>query len=443
MLKRLIACAFCVLLSYPAAAAEHVYNAQTATLDNGMQIVVIPVHRTPAITHMVWYKAGAGEEPYGTSGIAHFLEHLMFKGTPNIAPGKFSKTIQQMGGNDNAFTSWDFTAYHQTLPKEKLSDVMRMESERMNDLTPKFSDVLSERQVVIEERRQNVDGDPGAMLVERMRNVLFPNHPYGRPVLGWMPEMQALKWIDCLAFYKKWYAPNNAVLVISGDTTLDEVLPLAKATYGQLPREDVPVRKRAVSPKLDGDVTITFAREDVRQPVWEKMIRVPSARENPQVSLQLELLEDLLGGATGRLYQQLVVKDKIATSIGVSYSAYAWDDATWMVYGTPAEGISMDKLATATEAVLKSAAEKGFTAEEVKASITRMQDAAVYARDSLTGPAMNIGYALANDVPLENVETWPSRLESVSATDAANALKTYVLGQSGVTGLLLPKAGDQ
>ncbi len=427
----------------PASSAQRVFDAQTATLPNGMKVVVIPVHRTPAVTHMVWYKAGAGEEPTGVSGTAHFMEHLMFKGTPGVPVGQFSKTIQRMGGNDNAFTSWDYTAYHQTVPKEKLGDVMRMEAERMNDLTPKLADILSEKQVVIEERRQTTDGDPGAMLRERMNNVLFPNHPYGRPILGWMPEMQTLKWVDALAFYKKWYAPNNAILVISGDTTMQDVLPLAEATYGRLPAEPVPTRLRPVSPKLEGAVSITFAREDVRQPVWQFEIRVPSARQNRDAALKLELLEDLLGGATGRLYQQLVVREKIATSVGVGYNPYAFDDGSWVVYGTPADGVTLDKVAEGVNRVLKEAADKGFTEAEVKASIARMQDDAVYARDSLTGPAMTLGYAMAVGVDIEDVETWPARLEALKPADADDALRTFVLNQNGVTGYLLPKEGQQ
>jgi zinc protease len=367
----------------------------------------------------------------------------MFKGTPAIPPGRFSKIVQSMGGNDNAFTSWDFTAFHQTVPKEKLADVMKMEAERMNDLTPRLDDIYAERQVVIEERRQNTDSSPDAMLGERMRNVLFPNHPYGRPVIGWMQEMLGLKWVDCLAFYKKWYAPNNAVLVISGDVTLADVLPLAEATYGRLPRENVPVRARTISPRMQGEVLVTFSRDDVRQPVWEKMIRVPSAHQNRNASLSLELLEDLLGGATGRLYQTLVVGKKIATSIGVSYSPYAWDDATLTVYGTPADGVTFNQLAGAVDDVLKRTAEKGFTEAEIKTSVTRMQDQAVYARDSLTGPAMNVGYARAIGVSLEDVETWPSRLEALTAADATKALSDYVIGQNGVTGLLLPKGGKE
>ncbi|MBU6235436.1 MAG: insulinase family protein [Alphaproteobacteria bacterium] len=429
-----------MVLSTGAMAAEKVYNAETATLSNGMQVVVVPVHRTPAVTHMVWYKAGAGEEPQGISGTAHFLEHLMFKGTPNIPSGKFSEIIQQMGGNDNAFTAWDYTAFFQTVPKEKLADVMRMESERMNDMTPAINEVYSEKQVVMEERRQTIESDPGRILGERMNQVLFPNHPYGRPIIGWMPEMQKLTWVDSLAFYKKWYAPNNAVLVVSGDTTLAEVLPMAEATYGQLKREAVPVRARPVSPRLPGDVTVTLSREDVREPEWMRELRVPSERQDGSASMALSLLEDLLGGNTGRLYQELVVKQKIASSADVSYSGYAWDDATFSIYATPVAGVSLDKIEAAVGKVLDDVAAKGFTEDEVKKSIARIQDSAVYERDSLSGPAMTIGYALATGVSLDEVETWPSRLETLTPADAQDALKMYIIGQTGVTGRLLPKA---
>lgn len=425
----------------PAAAAGKMYNAQSASLPNGMQIVVIPVHRTPAVTHMVWYRAGAGEEPEGVSGTAHYMEHLMFKGTPTMAPGAFSAAIQRMGGNDNAFTSWDYTAYFQTVPKEKLADVMAMEAGRMTDLTPKLPDILSERQVVIEERRQTTDGDPGAMLRERMNNVLFPNHPYGRPILGWMSEMQTLKWVDALVFYKKWYAPNNAILVVSGDTTMAQVLPMAQATYGRIEPKTIPARTRTVSPHLEGEISVTFQREDVHQPQWMREIRVPSARQDRNASILLELLEDLLGGTTGRLYQKLVVTDKIAVEAGVSYNPNAIDDGTFLVYGVPAPGVSIEKLSAALQAVLTDAGKKGFTDAEVKSAIARLQDDAVYARDSLSGPAMSIGYQLATGVSLDDIETWPTRLESLTPKDAQDALNTYVLNKNGVSGILLPKEG--
>jgi zinc protease len=416
------------------------YNAQTATLDNGMEVVVVPIHRTPAITHMVWYKAGAGEETLEGKGVAHFLEHLMFKGTPQIPTGQFSEKIQQMGGNDNAFTSWDYTAYFQTVPKDKLADVMRMESERMNDITPAFKEILSEKEVVIEERRQNVESDPGATLGEMMRDKLFAGHPYGNPILGRMEQMKTLSWINCLQFYRKWYAPNNAILIVSGDVTLDDVLLAANATYGKLPREVVPARARTAVAELKDKPTVTYTRPDVRQPMWEYMVHAPSAVQKPADSLALDVLADLLAGATGNLYQELVVKNKIATSINAGYGGTAVDDGVFMVYATPVDGVSMEKLGAEVHRVLKSIGETGFTADEVKNSIQRQQDEAVYALDSLSGPAMQIGYALASGENLNDIETWPTRLESVTPDQVKAVLNKYVLGANGVTGLLLPQA---
>jgi zinc protease len=438
MLRVLIACVFTLLAGHTFA-AEKVYNAQTATLQNGMQIVVVPVHRAPAVTHMVWYKAGAADEPWGISGTAHFMEHLMFKGTPQVPSGEFSARVQRMGGNDNAFTSHDYTAYFQSVPVEKLGDVMRMEAGRMNDLTPKLSDIFSEKNVVMEERRQTTESNPAALLGEQMRQALFPNHQYGRPVIGWMREIESLKWIDALVFYRQWYAPNNAVLVISGDVTLAQVLPMAQATYGRLKREDVPARVRPVSPVLDGDVRVTLKRADVREPQWVRMIRVPSARQDIKVSQQLSLLEDVLGGPTGLLYQRLVVAQKLATEIDVAYSPLAIDDASFAFYATPAAGVTLDKLEQGVEMILADIAAKGFTDAVIQKSVMRMQDAAVYERDSLAGPAMNIGYALATGVTLDDVETWPYQLEAVKPADVQGALQIYILSQKGVTGRLEPQ----
>lgn len=426
-----------------ATVTKRVYNAQTATLDNGLQIVVVPIHRTPAVTHMLWYKAGAGEEEADAKGVAHFLEHLLFKGTPNVPLGQFSEIVQRMGGNDNAFTSWDYTAYFQTVPKDRLDDVMRMEAERMNNIMPPLAHILSEKEVVIEERRQNVESNPAAQLAEQIRDVLFAGHPYGNPILGRMDQMKKLTWIDSLAFYKKWYAPNNAILVVSGDVTMDEVLPLAQAHYGALPKRDVPARSRPTVAELEDRPVVKYARPDVRQPIWEYMVRAPSSHQDPKASLALDVLADLLAGASGTLYQELVVNSKIATSINAGYDAIALDDGTFAVFATPADGVSMEKLGEEVMRVLTQLGTKGFTDTEVKNSIQRQQDEAVYAMDSLAGPAMSIGYALASGEKLDDIETWPTRLESVTPADVLNVLKTYVLERNGVTGYLLPKEGTE
>lgn len=216
----------------PKAATENsipkLFNAETFTLENGLEIVVIPNHRAPVITHMVWYKVGAADEQQGKSGIAHFLEHLMFKGSGDLAPGEFSKIIRAKGGEDNAFTGHDYTAYYQSIAAEHLEMVMTMEAGRMRGLNPPLDHVESERKVILEERRQRTDDNPSARLAEQMNSLLYINHPYGKPVIGWLSEMADLSWDDAKAFYDRWYAPNNAILIVTGDVTGQQVYDLAK-----------------------------------------------------------------------------------------------------------------------------------------------------------------------------------------------------------------------
>src|SRR5687767_14633984 len=204
-------------------------------LSNGMEVVVIPDHRAPVVTHMVWYKVGAADEPPGVSGIAHFLEHLMFKSTEKIGTGEFSKIISRLGGQDNAFTGNDITAYFQRVSKDRLKTVMEMEADRMVNLRLEEKEVLTERQVILEERRSRVENSPSAILDEQMNAALYMSHPYGIPVIGWEHEMAKLSPADAMAFYKRFYAPNNAILVVTGDVTADEVKALAEETYGKIP----------------------------------------------------------------------------------------------------------------------------------------------------------------------------------------------------------------
>lgn len=421
------------------ATTARVYGAEVAYLRNGLTLVVIPNHRIPAVTHMIWYKAGAADEPWGTSGLAHFLEHLMFKGTPTVGDGAFSAIIQRMGGSDNAFTSWDYTAFFQSVPRDHLQDVMAMEADRMNNLTPAFPTILSEKQVVIEERRQTTESEPSAILNEQMSQALFINHPYGRPIIGWMPEMQSLKWVNALQFYKARYAPNNAVVVIAGDVTLAEARSMAEATYGKLKPEVVPKRPRYASPPLKASVRLTYAHSSVRQPAWMRMVRVPSARLNPKTALTLMVLDDVLGGTTGRLYQDLVVKHKLASSIDTSYNPYAIDETRFALYATPADGVSLPELEAGIDVALNDILKQPITDTEVKASVARLQDQAVYARDSLSGPAMTIGYALLTGTSLDFAETWPSALATVSAQQVTAAFEHLVMGVPTVTGLLTPQ----
>ncbi|MBU0799534.1 MAG: insulinase family protein [Alphaproteobacteria bacterium] len=421
-----------------------VFNAESFTLANGMTVVVIPNHRVPVITHMVWYRVGAADEPVGKSGIAHFLEHLMFKGTDTMKPGEFSKVIRGLGGNDNAFTSQDYTAYFQSISVEHLEKVMTMEASRMRGLNPPLAEVDSERQVILEERRQRIENDPRAYMAEQMRYALFPNHPYGTPNIGWASEMAELSWDDAKAMYDTWYAPNNAILVVAGDVKMETFKPLAEKIYGGLVPEDVPERQWRTIPPLPGTVQITLHHPTFRQPLWQRYYRVPSYRQNKEDSLALQVLENILsGGAATRLYKNLVVDQKIATSVNLGYQSEAWADTTLSVGAIPADGKSVADVEAAIEEQLRILIRDGVTDTELHEAKTRMKDAADFARDSLAGPAMVIGAALVTGGELDDVEYWPYDIEAVTAAQVQDVAQRFLNPDDTalrphVTGLALP-----
>ncbi|NJM83889.1 MAG: insulinase family protein, partial [Tabrizicola sp.] len=238
--------ATCFTLAVPAFADETVTNFQ---LENGLDVVVIEDHRAPVVVNMIWYRVGAADEPAGHSGIAHFLEHLMFKGTDKVAPGAFSATVEAQGGDDNAFTSWDYTAYFQRVAADRLDLMMEMEADRMRNLRLLEEDVLTERQVILEERSQRTDSSPGSLLSEQMRAAQYLSSPYGVPIIGWRHEMAQLSREDALEYYERFYAPNNAILIVAGDVDPEEVRKLAEAHYGPLaPSAGISPRLRPQEP---------------------------------------------------------------------------------------------------------------------------------------------------------------------------------------------------
>jgi len=423
---------------------QKIYNAQTTTLSNGMQVVVVENHRTPAVTHMVWYRIGGGDEVIGHSGLAHYLEHLMFKGTDKVASGDFSKMVKSWGGNDNAFTSWDFTAYFQTVPKDKLESVMRMEADRMVNLNFDDEDALTERDVVIEERKQRTDSNPSAQLGEAMRAALFVNHPYGRPIIGWDQEIQDLTPQAARDFYKKYYAPRNAILVVSGDVNAQDVYDKAEVFYGKINSDDVATRVDwADVPNMYGSQTITHHHESIQQPMWRKLYRVPGAGQSYEDYLAFTLVENLIGGNTGRLYQSLVVDNAIASSAHFYYGGVSVDDSTVSIGVTPLDGVSTDQIDEAVHNVLKDVIQKPFTDDEIAKAVAKIQDESVYERDSLTGPAMMLGYQLITGIALDQTEGWVYDLERINADQLNDMVSRYLLikgeGYHAVTGHLLPE----
>ncbi len=433
-----LAAAFALVgLSGPAQAA--VYEPETFTLDNGMQVVIVTNRSAPVVTHMVWYKVGAADEPPGVSGIAHFLEHLMFKGTPSVPEGEFNRRIARNGGQDNAFTSWDFTGYFQNIAVDRLPMVMELEADRMVNLVLTEQQVLTERDVIIEERRQRIDNDPGARLGEQMMAALYQNHPYGIPIIGWEHEMAALTLDDAVEFYRRWYAPNNAVLVVSGDIDADELKPLAERYYGVIPARPVPERMRPQEPEFVSERRVILRHPAVRQRSWSRYYRAPSYRTgeaNDVYALQV-LSEILGGGTTGRLYRTLVIDQQIAVAAGSGYSGNDLDRTRFVAYVSPAPDVEMAAVDAAFDAVVGALLADGVTEQEVEEARTRLITGAIYARDSVSGPARALGSALSVERSIVDVESWPDRIAEVTAENVVRVARRVLDRDRSVTGYLL------
>jgi zinc protease len=419
---------------------------ETFTLRNGLQVVVITDRRAPVVTHMVWYRVGAADEARGRSGIAHFFEHLMFKGTREIAPGEFSRTVARNGGEDNAFTSWDYTAYYERIARDRLDLVMRMEADRMRNL--RFSDetFASERDVIVEERRQRTDNNPGALLGERMRAMLWPHHPYGTPVVGWLHEIQSLDRETALQFYQTWYAPNNAILVVAGDVDAAELRPLAERYYGRLrPTRDLPSRTWVSDPPAVGPMRVTHRDEKVRQPSLSRIYRAISyGTDEGRQAHALDVAIEILGGSeTSRLYRALVEDQHIAVSAGASANTSGLGGGSASVWATPAEGVTLEQVEAAADAVIATFLRDGPTDAELARAKSSLAAAAVYSRDSQESMANVYGASLASGESIDDVVNWADDIEAVTRDEAlAMARQTFDINQS-VTGWLLPQEGAQ
>lgn len=421
------------------------FGAQTATLSNGLQIVVIPNHRAPVVTHMLWVKAGGADNIAGQSGMAHYLEHLMFKGTTNMAPGEYSKTIKTLGGNDNAFTGADYTAYFETIAVKNLSKVMEMQADRFLNLSPPPEHYTSEKAVVLEERRQTTENDPRSLFAEQVYTALFINHPYGTPVIGWMDEIKKYEWKDVKKYFDAWYAPQNMILVVSGDITMKDLKPLAEQYYGPMPQKNIPNRIRPAVPSLMSETTITLKHKQIHQPVYYKLYLAPTEAKNRKDSLALQILANILdGGQATRLYKSLVAQQKKATSVSFSYNSSALDYGTISIDATPAEGVSASDIGPLIENEIQAVIDNGVTESEVKEAIQRLQDQAIFARDSVAGPAMIFGHAISTGSTVEDIENWPVDIGKITPKDVQDAAATYLNKKdpwvrAPITGYLLPE----
>lgn len=417
------------------------------TLDNGLNVVVIPDHRAPVVTQMIWYHVGSADEPAGKSGIAHFLEHLLFKGTPKHPAGEFSARVAGIGGQENAFTSYDYTAYFQRVAPEALPMVMEFESDRMTNIVITDEMVKTEREVIIEERRMRTDSNPGSILAENTNPVLYFNHPYRIPVIGWRQEMEGLGLQDAIGFYEKYYTPNNATLIIAGDISPEQVREMTLKTWALVPkRAEVGPRNRPQEPAKSAARIVTLHDERVSTPSFQRTWLVPSyANEKkypaakPGDAPALDLLGEILGGSMrSRLYQQLIVKQGIAGSSGAGYSGDALDDGSFTVYGSPRGDVSLGEVEKSVEAELARIIKEGVTETELNQARNRFLKAVIFARDSQSGMARIYGSSLATGGSIEEIQKWPDLIKTVTVEQIRDVATRYLRDDQAVTSYLLP-----
>ncbi|NEX46768.1 M16 family metallopeptidase [Pseudotabrizicola algicola] len=432
--------ALCLLVAPPALAQD----VTSFRLDNGLDVVVIEDHRAPAVTQMVWYRTGAADEPPGRSGIAHFLEHLMFKGTETLAPGEFSATVEAQGGTDNAFTSWDYTAYFQRVAADRLDLMMQIEADRMRNLQISEEDIVTERAVIIEERKQRTDSRPAALLQEQMRAAQFLNHPYGIPIIGWMHEMEQLGRQDALDHYARFYAPNNAILVVAGDVTPDAVREMAQRHYGPLaPSDAITDRIRPSEPPQRAERRLTLTDARVSEPYVMRTYLAPERNPGDQEkAAALTILAELLGGSgqTSLFAQALQFgADPVAVFSSAYYDGTALDHATFGLVVVPMPGVDLATAEAAMDGVIARFIETGPDPEDFARIKTQIRADQIYARDNSDGLARRYGEALAVGLSVQDVQDWPAVLDAVTAEQVQQAARDVLNRNAAVTGWLMPE----
>ncbi|MBV2235629.1 MAG: insulinase family protein [Sterolibacterium sp.] len=422
--KLLLASALSLALVAPAPALANPYE---TTLANGLRVIVKEDHRAPTVVHMVWYRAGAMDEQDGSSGLAHMLEHMMFKGTQKTAPGEFSKRVAAVGGRDNAFTSLDYTAYFQQVPKRALPEMMALEADRMANLKLDPKEFAPELKVVMEERRMRTDDNPQALVYERLNATAFQVHPYRRPVIGWMDDLAHMTWQDAENWYQRWYTPANATLVVVGDVDHQALFKLAEQHYGAIKSRALPERRILAEPAQLG-----IKRINVKAPA--KLPYLLMAWKTPKLNdvmqdrdpYALEMLAAVLDGhEAARLAKNLVRGRRIAQSAGAGYDALARGESMFMLDGQPAEGHDVAELETALRAEIRQIQEQGVNETELARVKNQLIAGQIYKRDSMMGQAMEIGMLEVIGRQWQDIDRMIEQLRSVSAAEVQAVAQKY------------------
>ena len=409
------------------AAATAWANPYEKTLANGLRIIVQEDHRAPTAVHMVWYRAGSMDEVDGTSGVAHVLEHMMFKGTKNLKPGEFNKRVAAAGGRDNAFTSLDYTAYFQQVPTSRLGEMMALEADRMANLVLDPKDFEQEIRVVMEERRLRTEDNPQALVYEKQMAAAFQAHPYRRPIIGWMNDLENMTAADAREWYRRWYAPNNAYVIIVGDVRHEAAFRLAEKHYGKIPRRTLPGRKPQIEPAQVGIKRITV-KAPAKLPYLVMAWKAPALRDvdKEREPYALEVLAAVLDGHDGaRFARNLVRGSRIAVSAGAGYDATVRGEALFVVSGTPTEGRTVAELETALREEIARVAREGISVQELERVKTQTIAAQVYKRDSMMAQAMEIGRIEAAGFRWRDIDALLEKIRSVTADEVQAVARKY------------------
>ena len=417
--------------------SKKIFDAKKFTLKNGLQVVVVENPRAPVVAQMIWYNFGSDIESPGKSGLAHFMEHLMFKGTKNYPENFFSNFLSKIGGSENAFTSYDYTAYYQIFPSKHLEKLIELEADRMQNLVLSKKNVETEKKVILEERFQRIESNPSAQLDESMRNILYPNNYYGRPIIGWKHEIENLVYDDVINFYKKNYSPENAVLVLSGDVKLKDAKNFVKKYYGNLKKNPKQKKIKVIDPDLKTSTKVELRHPNVKQQIWKRIYRTKSYSDSIEEALALDIgLKILAGGTSSVLYNELVNKKKIFSMIGGFYQGLTRGQGYVYLYAIPNKTFVDDELNKLIENEIEKAIETKITKDKLELEKNKYYFDSIYGMDGILKPAEIIGEALTVGLKLNDIENWNDRLKKINLEMVSKELKEFTKNKNFVTGNL-------
>ena len=413
------------------------FNAKSTTLENGLKLIVVENPRAPVVAQMMWYNFGSNIEERGKSGLAHFMEHLMFKGTKKHPNSYFSDYLSKIGGSENAFTSYDYTAYYQIFPSQHVEKIIELEADRMKNLTLTKKNVEIEKKVILEERFQRIESDPSAQLDESMRTVLYPNDYYGRPIIGWKHEIENLSYDDVIDFYKENYNPNNAILILSGDIKFKNAKKLVNKYYKSVKSSQKLKLNKLNNPDLKTSTNVELSNENVKQQIWKRIYRTKSYNDSIEESIALDLgMKILAGGTSSLLYEEFVNKQKIFSMVGGFFQGLTKGNGYIYFYAIPNKKMEQSKLSDLLNKYIDKAIKEGVTEEKLILEKKKYYYDSIYGMDGILKPAEIIGEAITVGLSLEDIENWNSKLDEINLEMVKKELKEFSKNRNFVTGNL-------